>query len=59
MKNTAMNPRILALLSFARHQELELVAGLSEAARNATGTPDSWGYCQLGKVAEQCARIAS
>lgn len=42
MKNTAMNPRILVLLHFARHQELKLVAGLSEAARNATGTPDSW-----------------
>jgi hypothetical protein len=42
MKNLAMNPRILALLHFARQQELELVAGLSEDARNATGTPDSW-----------------
>ena len=37
-----MNPHILALLHFAHQQELKLVGELSEAERNATGTPDSW-----------------
>lgn len=42
MNNTPMNPQILALLHFARQQELKLVEGLSDAERQATGTPDSW-----------------
>ncbi|HLI07974.1 MAG TPA: rhodanese-like domain-containing protein [Ktedonobacteraceae bacterium] len=42
MNNAPMKPRILALLSFARQQEQQLVDGLSEAERNAMGTPDAW-----------------
>lgn len=42
MSGTPMKSRILALLHFARQQELELVEGLSDAERAATGTPDAW-----------------
>jgi len=42
MNDVAMKPRILALLSFACQQEQEFVEGLSEAERNAIGTPDAW-----------------
>jgi len=37
-----MKPRILALLHFSRQQEQQFVDGLSDAERNAVGTPDSW-----------------
>ena len=42
MNETPMKPRLLALLSFAHEQEQQLVMGLSEAERNATGTVDAW-----------------
>lgn len=42
MNDRPMKPRILALLSFARQQEQQLVDGLSEVEREATGTPDTW-----------------
>ena len=42
MTNTPMNPHILALLRFARQQELKLVGELNSVERNATGTLNSW-----------------
>ncbi len=42
MSNTSMKPRILVLLHFARQQEQQLVDGLSNAEREAVGTPDAW-----------------
>jgi rhodanese-related sulfurtransferase/diadenosine tetraphosphate (Ap4A) HIT family hydrolase len=40
--STPMKRSILALLHFARQQELKLIDQLSDAERNASGTPDSW-----------------
>jgi rhodanese-related sulfurtransferase len=37
-----MKPRILTLLRFSRQQEQQFVDRLSDAERNAVGTPDSW-----------------
>ncbi len=42
MSNTPMKPKILALLHFARQQEQQLTDRLSDAERNAVGTPDAW-----------------
>src|SRR5579863_6326132 len=42
MSNTPMKPRILALLHFARQQELQLVDRLSDAERNAIGMLNDW-----------------
>src|SRR5581483_339552 len=42
MSTTAMKPQILALLHFARQQELAMVETLSEAERSAQGTPEKW-----------------
>lgn len=42
MSNTAMKPHILTLLHFARQQELAMVEQLSEAERDAQGTPEKW-----------------
>ncbi|MDQ2907394.1 MAG: rhodanese-like domain-containing protein [Ktedonobacteraceae bacterium] len=42
MSNTAMKSQILTLLHFARQQELAMVEALSEAERDAQGTPEKW-----------------
>ncbi|HEU5376433.1 MAG TPA: hypothetical protein VFV38_13395, partial [Ktedonobacteraceae bacterium] len=42
MNNTAMKPQLLTLLHFARQQELAMVETLSEAERDAQGTPEKW-----------------
>lgn len=42
MNNTAMKPHILTLLRFARQQELAMIEELSNAERNAQGTPEKW-----------------
>ncbi|HEU5378731.1 MAG TPA: DinB family protein, partial [Ktedonobacteraceae bacterium] len=42
MSNTAMKPRMLTLLHFARQQELTMVEQLSEAERDAQGTQEKW-----------------
>ncbi|HEU5228163.1 MAG TPA: rhodanese-like domain-containing protein [Ktedonobacteraceae bacterium] len=42
MSTLPMKPRILALLHFARQQELQLVNKLSDGERNATTAGDAW-----------------
>ncbi|GAC1346689.1 MAG: hypothetical protein NVSMB27_10720 [Ktedonobacteraceae bacterium] len=42
MSNSSMKPRILALLHFSHQQERQFANNLSDAERNAVGTPDSW-----------------
>jgi len=47
MTNTPMNPHILALLRFARQQELKLVGELNDVERNTIGTLDAWAAKDL------------
>jgi rhodanese-related sulfurtransferase len=42
MSNTPMKTAVLDLLRLARAEEQDLLAGLSEAERAATGTPERW-----------------
>jgi rhodanese-related sulfurtransferase len=42
MNDAPFKPRVLELLYLARKEEQDMVAGLSEAERDATGTPEQW-----------------